>query len=221
METPEGIELALSVAGPVPRGLAFGLDTAIRLTAEGAAAIALAVTLGEEAAAGPILLMLFAVEWFYPVLFEVFWNGRTPGKASLGLRVVHADGTPVRWHASLVRNLLLAADFLPMAYGFGITSMLCDGRSRRLGDLAAGTLVVHEQPIAFPDLPPSEGTPLAPPVALRLDEQRAVVSFAERSAWWTPARSEELALHASALGGTPAHLRRIAAHLLGRGRGDA
>lgn len=199
----------------MPRGLAFLLDFAIRSVIYGAAAMAFAFWLG-EAAIGPSLLVVFATEWFYPVAFEVLWRGRTPGKASLGLRVVHRDGTPVRWPSSLLRNLLVAADFLPVAYGFGIVSMLCDRSFRRLGDLAAGTLVVHAQEQRHQDLVESATRSAPPPVALDPEEQRAVIAFAERAPGLTAARADELAAIAQPLGGTRDALTGIAAYLLGR-----
>jgi uncharacterized RDD family membrane protein YckC len=190
IETPEGVELALRVAGPIPRALAWMLDAAIR----SGIYMALSIPLGllGSAGLGFFFLALFLGEWFYPVLFEVFRRGATPGKAKLGIRVLHADGTPVGWTASMIRNLVRFADFLPLLYGFGIVSMLVDRDSRRLGDLAAGTLVVHaEEPTvgaAVPDVPP-----LPPPVPLRPDEQRAIIEYAERLGSWTSERQVELA----------------------------
>ena len=204
------------MAGIVPRGLAFLVDLSIRTVIYTAAAIAFAIWLG-EAAIGPTLLVVFATEWFYPVAFEVLWRGQTPGKAGLGLRVVHRDGTPIRWPASLLRNLLLAADFLPLSYGFGILCVLCDRHFRRLGDLAAGTLVIHGHQERLPELERSTAPPKAPPVALDPQEQQAVIAYAERAPSLTAARAEELASLAVPLGGTRESLERIAAHLLGRG----
>ncbi len=215
VETPEGIELALSVAGVVPRGLAFLVDASIRSVIYIAASLGFFLWLG-EAGTGPTLLVVFATEWFYPVAFEVLWGGRTPGKAGLGLRVIQHDGTPIRLPASLLRNLLLAVDFLPLAYGFAIVSMLCDRHFRRLGDLAAGTLVVHA-PAASPfEQVDMDATPVPPPVALDSEEQRAVIAFAERAPNLTAARADELAALAAPLAGTRRELENIAAHLLGR-----
>lgn len=179
------------------------------------AIISLSLWLG-EAALGPILLVIFGVEWFYPVAFEVLWKGQTPGKAALGLRVVHADGTPIRWQASLLRNLLLFADFLPLAYGFGIVSMLCDRSFRRLGDLAAGTLVIHRQDEKPTEWIHGDVVPIPPPILLDPQAQRAVIAFAERAPSLSPERVDELAAYAGPLGGTRQALDGIAAHLLGR-----
>lgn len=213
METPEGVEFALSAAGLVARGLAFIIDWSIRGMVYLFGSIALLFWLG-EAAPGPIAILLFLGEWFYPVLFEVRWRGQTPGKAGIGLRVVHADGTPVRLTASLLRNLLLAADFLPFAYGFGIASMASTRGFRRLGDLAAGTLVVYVPAARGAHPEPPEVSPEPPALALTTDEQRAVVAYAERAASLAPERADELAALAAPLGGTRRGLEAVAAHLL-------
>lgn len=188
LETPEGVEIALRVAGPVPRVLAFGIDLAVR------AAICLALLPLVSLAGvgvGLLLLALFLLEWLYPVLFELR-SGATPGKRAMGLLVVHDDGTAVGPSASLLRNLLRAADFLPLCYGLGLAAMLMDRDFRRLGDLAAGTLVIHRdappQPVAVPPHPP-----LPPPAPLDLATQQAVLAFAERSRTLSPARQAELA----------------------------
>jgi len=199
----------------VPRGLAYLIDISIRSVAYTLLAVAFALWLG-DAALGPTLLASFLIEWFYPVAFEVLRRGQTPGKAAVGVRVVHRDGTPVRWPASLIRNLLLAADFLPMAFGFGIASVLADRHARRLGDLAAGTLVVHRP--AVPHAAPAADEVLPEPTAvhLRPEEQRAVIAFAERAGTWSEERAEELAALATPLASDRAGLERIAADLTGR-----
>lgn len=200
IETPEGVELGLRVAGPAPRFLAWVIDMLIR----GAIYIGLSIILAllGRLGIGLLLIVIFLLEWFYPVLFEVYRQGATPGKRSMGLRVMHDDGTPVGWSASLVRNLLRAVDFLPLLYGLGLTSMLLTRDFKRLGDLAAGTLVVYStQAPAPPSLPVA--TPQAPPVPLSTQEQRAVVDFAERAALLTPERVGELAGLATPLTGIP------------------
>lgn len=198
VETPEGVEIGLRVAGPVPRLFAAAIDLAIRMGVY----IVLSIPAGllGDGGVGLLLVGMFLMEWFYPVLFEVRRGGATPGKKQMGLLVLHRDGTPVGWMASIVRNLVRFADFLPAAYGFGIASMLVDRDFRRLGDLAAGTVVVHrEAEMAGYRVP--TGPPLRPPVPLDLDEQRAVLDFAERLGTWSEARSAELAGLAAPLTG--------------------
>ena len=169
--------------------------------------------------AGLAAILLFLLTWWYMVLFEVLNQGRSPGKQLLGLRVVHDDGTPVGWAASLTRNLLRFVDFLPFAYGLGILSCLNHPAFKRLGDLAAGTLVVYQEtPSPRPPLPPAE--PLPAPFALSLDEQRAILAFAERQGSLSDERRQEVAaLLAEPLQVAPeqaqAQLNAIARGLLG------
>lgn len=190
VETPEGVELSLRVAGPVVRAWAWAMDFAIRIALYIALSIPLAFFGG--LGMGIYLVAIFLIEWFYPVYFEVTRDGSTPGKKQMGLRVLHDDGTPVSWGASMVRNLLRFADFLPVAYGFGLASMLVQPEFQRLGDLAAGTLVVYRvddrHPVSIP-----EADPIPPGAPLALDEQRAILEFAQRQKTWNPQRSAELA----------------------------
>jgi len=188
--TPEGIELALRLAGPVPRAAAWALDMLLRIALLGV----LALILGALGAFGKgvFLLAWFCLEWLFPAWCEVNWGGATPGKKALGLVVLHDDGTPVGWPAALSRNLLRAIDFLPVLYGFGLAAMLMNRDFKRLGDLAAGTIVVYREakPRGF-RVSPAE--PLPPPVPLTLAEQRAILDFAERAPGLTEERAEELA----------------------------
>jgi hypothetical protein len=94
------------------------------------------------------IIIAFAILWAYYIFFELVWNGQSPGKRWVGLRVMRSDGTPVTLLESLVRNLMRLVDFLPFAYGIGVVSMFLDHRSRRLGDLAAGVLVVIDRKTA-------------------------------------------------------------------------
>src|SRR3546814_2149623 len=110
----------------------------------------------------------------------------------MGLRMVQDDGKPIGWSSSLFRNLLRFVDMLPFGYTFGAISCLQHPAFKRVGDLAAGTLVVYrEQPVRRPALPLAQ--PIRPPFALSLNEQRAVLGFAERQAELSEARVDELA----------------------------
>lgn len=190
VETPEGIVLSLQPAGLVARTMAFLLDLLIRLGID----LVIALVFGSWGGLGEglILIGIFCVEWLYPIVFELGRGGATPGKRALNLRVVMDTGLPVTPAASFTRNLLRVADFLPLAYAFGIVSMLLNRECKRLGDLAAGTLVVHAKPVVLHDAPPS-AEPLAPARPLDAREQAAVLSWAGRSRRLTPARFEELA----------------------------
>jgi len=195
VETPEGIELALRVAGPVIRALAWAIDLGIRSIIY----IVLLLLLAQlgNLGIGLLLIAIFSLEWFYPVLFEVYKRGATPGKRVMKIKVLHELGTPVDWSASMIRNLLRAIDFLPFLYGFGLLSMLITRDFKRLGDLAAGTIVVYDDEImpfskkAESSLP--DESPRAMPVTLALEEQQAIINFALRSQKLPPGRAEELA----------------------------
>ena len=219
IETPEGIELTLRLAGPVPRALAWSLDLLVRV----AILIGVATLAGLLGTFGWSLVFLtaFALEWLYPVVWEVKRDGATPGKRALGLRVLRDDGTPVDWAAALTRNLLRAIDFLPFVYGFGLAAMLASRDFKRLGDLAANTLVVYRADEAR-GYPIPDATPLASAMVLTAAEQRSVLEFAERLPSLTPERAVELAELTGPLvegvKGPPARERlvAIASHLLGR-----
>ena len=189
--TPEGIELTLHLAGPVPRALAWAIDLLIRIGIVLVIWIP-AAQLG-RAGWGVILLASFFVEWLLPAWFEAAWRGQTPGKRMMGIMVLNDDGTPVRWPAALTRNLLRAADFLPILYGLGLIAMLMNRDFKRLGDLAAGTVVVYqlERRSVAKRIP--EAPAVVPPIPLKLPEQRALLELAERSETLTKERVEELA----------------------------
>jgi uncharacterized RDD family membrane protein YckC len=187
---PEGAQIGLRVAGPVPRALAWALDALLRVVGY----FVLAIPLGLFGDVGMAVwtLILFVGEWGYGVLFEVLGRGATPGKRMLGLRVVHTDGTPVGWGASAIRNFMLFVDFLPPPFGAGLVACLSSRNFQRLGDRAAGTFVVHERKVRLGQRRATTA-PVAPPVALRPEEQLALVEFVSRGASWTPARRDELA----------------------------
>jgi uncharacterized RDD family membrane protein YckC len=189
--TPEGIELTLRLAGPVPRALAWSVDLALR-TAIVLVVMTLASQLG-RAGWGVVLLAAFFVEWLLPAWFEAQMRGQTPGKRLFGIAVLNDDGTPLRWPGALTRNLLRAVDFLPFMYAFGLVTMLLNRDFKRLGDLAAGTVVVYQSSAVDSSRKIPEAPPVAPPVELDLDEQRAVLELAERSSGLTRERVEELA----------------------------
>jgi uncharacterized RDD family membrane protein YckC len=146
------------------------------------------------------IILLFAIEWLYPVAFELTRWAATPGKRAFGLRVVMDNGLPVTPAASLTRNLLRAADFLPFAGGFAIVSILLRRDSKRLGDLAAGTIVVHE-PRPVQRLAVDEVAPIAPARPLAPADQAAVVALAARAQTLTTERLDELAALAAAVSG--------------------
>lgn len=217
VETPEGIDLPLRPAGLMPRVLAFAIDLGVRGLVLGLLFMVLAFLGKLGIGLGSVLL--FLVSWWYMVLFEVLNQGRSPGKQLMGLRVVHDDGTPVGWPASLIRNLLRFVDMLPFGYSLGAISCLQHPTFKRLGDIAAGTLVIYrEQAVTRPQIPQAPALHL--PFALTLNEQRAVLGFAERQAELSSERVNELAsILAEPLHVSPPHavakLNGIARGLLG------
>ncbi len=188
--TPEGVALHLPVAGPVPRAVAWGIDLAVRLGILMLVGTVLAL-LG-AAGQGLYLILTFLIFWAYPILFEVLWDGQTPGKKAMSLRVVNGDGAPVGWLPAITRNLLRTVDMLPFGYAAGLVACLADPHARRLGDMVAGTLVVHNERERDAAAAPVNAV-LAPSAGLQPAEQAAVVAFGERAPLLTPARQEELA----------------------------
>ena len=210
--TPEGIELTLRLAGPVPRAMAWAIDLAVRGGI--VLGVSMAASLLGRAGLGVLLLTAFFVEWLLPAWLETMWRGQTPGKRVMRLAVLNDDGTPVRWPGALTRNLLRAVDFLPFLYGVGLVSMLLSRDFKRLGDLAAGTVVVYQPEKAEANKNIPAAAAIAPPVALELEEQRAVLDLAERSTTLTQERVEELAELPTPLVGS-LEGRRAAQRLLG------
>jgi uncharacterized RDD family membrane protein YckC len=217
VEIPGGIELEAQLVGPIPRFLAFVIDLIIRAILMFVVSL-VSIPFG-QLGAGFWLITLFLVEWFYPVLFEVLWRGQTPGKRVLGISVVHDDLTPVSFGTSMVRNLLRTVDFLPFFYLFGLIAMVSNRRFQRLGDLAAGTLVISVRESAKP-ANIDNITPLAPATSLFRNEQTALVDFLHRSQQLSLPRQRELAAilegvtHDKKDNGVE-HLYRIGAWFLG------
>lgn len=154
IDTPENVVFGYEVVGIGSRFLAALIDTTIiALLLLAANAILVFVLLGGFDGLGGgnsfilalLSLISFAFFWGYYIFFELRWNGSSPGKRQVGIRVIRADGTPITLAESLIRNLVRLIDFLPLAYGVGLVAMFIDGKARRLGDLAANTLVVREQ----------------------------------------------------------------------------
>jgi uncharacterized RDD family membrane protein YckC len=139
-----------------------------------------------------LLITIFVITWLYPIAFELMAGAATPGKRALGLMVVMDNGLPITPAASLVRNLLRAADFMPLLYGFGIAAMLLRKDCKRLGDLAAGTMVIYKSSAPLAGALPAQ-QPVAPRIPLNATEQAAVIAYALRVPRLTAERAEELA----------------------------
>ena len=152
--TPEGVDLQLTLAGLGSRFVAALLDQLIQWTVILAAMFGLAIggdgggpefDGGIGLAVAAFVAVAFLVQFTYDVLFETLASGRTPGKRWTGLRVVTTGGAPVGFLTSAVRNLLRLVDALPGTYAVGIAAVLASRHNQRLGDMAAGTLVVRER----------------------------------------------------------------------------
>ncbi len=150
--SPEAVALSLDLAGLGSRMIALIIDLLVQT------AVLLPLGIAFAAAGGPgstaltiaFVVTLFLVWFGYFPFFEGIWNGRTPGKRAQSLRVVRTDGHPVSLGPVLVRNILRLVDQLPTLYMVGVISILLTRRSQRLGDLAAGTVVVRERRRAAP-----------------------------------------------------------------------
>ena len=112
-------------------------------------------------------LLNFGLIWGYYIVFELVWNGQTPGKRLAGIRVIRSDGNAAGAIEVIVRNLVRVVDFLPLGYGIGLITMFFNRRARRLGDFAAGTLVVKERKdVTLASLRPAATPSAAPPAAV-------------------------------------------------------
>jgi uncharacterized RDD family membrane protein YckC len=207
VELAEGVEIRLRIAGPLPRAGAYFIDMLIRVALMVAGVILLSLAglaIGFKVAKGLNLLAWFLLDWLYPVVFEAGKRGATPGKRLAGLRVVQATGSPITLGQAVVRNFLRFIDGMPLfTYGFGMASCLASKRFQRLGDLAAGTVVIYDR---IPPLPvmaaPPPMAPVPLPVGLTADETRALAMFRERAGLWSEARRVEIADQAAVLSGT-------------------
>jgi uncharacterized RDD family membrane protein YckC len=199
-ETPEGVSIAIRPAGFAVRACAFLIDAVIRIGVLLASASVFSV--GRRVGVGLFLISAFVINWLYPVLFEMSPAAATPGKRVLGLYVLMANGLPITPAGCLIRNLLRAVDMLPLLYAFAIVSVLSRRDSRRLGDLAAGTVVAYRHEVETAGKL-AAGDPAPPPVVLTRRQQLAITAFAWRVSRLTPARAEEIAAHAAALAPAP------------------
>lgn len=169
IDTPELVSLEYPVAGIGSRAIACLIDYAIQMVAGGLiltllALIATMVPSSPAASGGSgsksspsdawataiAFLIIFVFQWGYFTLFEAFWNGRTPGKRLLRLRVMQQNGRSIGFLDALTRNLLRVVDGIPGFYLVGLIAVFSTRRSQRLGDLVAGTIIVHEQKVETP-----------------------------------------------------------------------
>ena len=162
IETPEHVELQFALASLGNRFLACAIDHALQFSAMLAALIialtvnstirALSESTLEKAKAGSLwtiailILSLFIIYFGYFALFEAFWNGQTPGKRLLKLRVIKDDGRPINIFEACARNVIRLFDFMPTwLYSIGILTVFMNSKAKRLGDFVAGTVVIKER----------------------------------------------------------------------------
>lgn len=148
VETPEQININFHKAGIGSRFFAALIDTTLLLLIAFVGSYVNEKLLGDMRSvlgnwvAAINGIIIFALFWGYYMVFEIVTNGQSPGKRILGLRVIRDGGYPINFADSAIRNLVRVVDFLPFGYCIGFTVMLINGNWQRLGDLAAGTLVV-------------------------------------------------------------------------------
>ena len=203
--TPEGVELELVLAGLASRFMAEAVDTALLLLVLGTT---IAVALIAGGGAGLLLATIAIGGWLllsiaFHVAFEVLASGRTPGKRACGLRVVMEGGEAIGLRASAVRNLLRLLEGPTTFYVPAIAAILGTRRNQRLGDLAAGTLVIREPRAGRARRGRSDVAPATAGTGLRIgdwdvsaitpQELAAVRSFLERRESFTPAARRGLA----------------------------
>jgi uncharacterized RDD family membrane protein YckC len=206
--TPEAVVLEFETAALPSRMLAALVDAAIQLAILFAVLFAAfglneaGIELGGVANAF-LYVVVFLLVFGYPAGFETLWHGRTPGKAALGLRVVTAEGAPIRFRHAAIRAILGLVDkyLVPFAGVPGVLALLATSRNQRLGDLVAGTIVLRERsaakaPTAVAFAPPrglEAYTASLDVAALDRADYVAVRSFLLRAPSLAPAARDPLA----------------------------
>jgi uncharacterized RDD family membrane protein YckC len=164
IETPEQVAIRFPLAGMGSRFLAILADSLLQIAGYAVIVVALvaifsaapqlagAVTarIGDKWLVAGLIAAIFLLHWGYYTLFEAFWNGQTPGKKLCKLRVIRDSGRQITLFESMTRNFLRIIDYLPAFYAAGVITMWCNRQNKRLGDLAAGTLVIHERAAETP-----------------------------------------------------------------------
>lgn len=154
LETPENIRFGYDVADIGSRFLAIFIDSVIQGTMYVVLVLGIVLLLARISTTslpgyayniltGAFFLVLFLIQFGYFLFFEIIFNGQTPGKRLFNLRVIKENGAPLSPLDTIIRNLVRVIDFFPIMYGIGILVMFFNGRAKRLGDYAAGTIVVN------------------------------------------------------------------------------
>jgi len=164
IETPEHIELRFELAGLGTRFVAVLIDHLLQILVTGLVGLIVSLTALGQDIVPPLkqsiiwaiavgFILIFIALWGYFAIFETAWNGQTPGKRVAGIRVVRDDGTPISFLDAMVRNLVRVVDFLPGYYTIGIIALFISPQNKRLGDYAAGTIVIKERTAPIPEMP--------------------------------------------------------------------
>ncbi len=193
IDTPEQTALEYPIAGLGSRFLAVLADTAIQVVLAFfvliigsflGAGLAIFGGLGPQWVFAIIVILMFLVESGYFALFEIFWNGQTPGKRYAQVRVIKEDGRPIGAYEAIVRNALRLVDWLPGMYGIGLISIFASRKSKRLGDFVAGTVVVHEKTLEgvrpYAETQIDDTLPAIDTSKVALEEVRLIETFLSR-----------------------------------------
>ncbi|MGB7845091.1 MAG: RDD family protein [Candidatus Acidiferrum sp.] len=207
IDTPEQTALEYPIAGLGSRFLAILADTAIQLVLAFFVIIAGSIIgigvaalggLGPQWVVAIIVFLLFLLNSGYFALFEIFWNGQTPGKRYAQVRVIRDDGRPIGTYEALVRNALRLVDSLPAMYGIGLISIFFSRQSKRLGDFVAGTVVVHEKTLEgvrpYAETKIDETLPPIDVLKVTLEEIQLVEAFLNRRDSLEPAVRTNMAM---------------------------
>lgn len=154
IQTPEGVQFVHQLASPVARFIAVAVDTMAisSLMSILSVSVTLLGWISPDVAMAFNILLYFVVSIGYYILLEMVWRGQTFGKRLMRLRVIDANGLKLRPSQFVLRNLLRFVDSLPFLYFLGGLCALVNRRSQRLGDLAAGTVVVRIPELHAPEL---------------------------------------------------------------------
>ena len=214
VRTPESIAFSYELAGVGSRFLAVAIDLLLQIglliaLVWGVTLIAprhgghtlatlspLETKFVQNVVAGVFIFVVFTIFFGYFILFEALWNGQTPGKRALGLRVVRDGGYPIDFTASLVRNLIRVGEIMFGFYAISAIAAIFSPENKRLGDMAAGTIVVREAKMQSPAsmLREIREEPVYAATAYATGEERALVKrFLERRDSLDPRRRSELA----------------------------
>lgn len=209
--TPENIAFQYQVAGPFRRLPAYLIDLLLRVGLIALAVIAVGLAFGSIGQTGLgfglVAVGWFVLDWFYGGLFEAYWNGQTPGKRLMRIRVVSDEGQPINGVQAVLRNFLRSVDAMPVAlffptYLLGLVSTAMNDRFQRLGDLAAGTMVIVEEPqrhygVARVNEPEAIRLAAELPANLTISRSlaRALSSYVQRRQAFPWRRRAEIAMH--------------------------